>query len=113
MFRKEAQGDGLYRYRCVSCTSARYNKRSRLKKIRLLEEIGGGKCYLCGYMKSIEALTFHHIDPEDKEFQISYKMGYSYKVLLEEAKKCIILCANCHAEVESGVCSVIGQHAFL
>jgi hypothetical protein len=28
------------------------------------------------------------------------------KILLEEAKKCILLCANCHREVEAGIVEI-------
>ena len=30
----------------------------------------------------------------------------SLKILREEAKKCVLLCANCHAMVESGVATL-------
>jgi ribosomal protein L30E len=32
--------------------------------------------------------------------------GYAIDVLRTEAAKCILLCANCHAEVESGLSAV-------
>ena len=30
-------------------------------------------------------------------------MTYALQVLREEAAKCVLLCANCHVEVEAGV----------
>ena len=61
-------------------------------------EYFGGKCTLCGYCKSLAALQFHHPD-NNKEFGIA-SGGYtrSYEKALAEAEKCILICANCHAE---------------
>jgi len=65
-------------------------------------EYKGGKCQLCGYNKCKEALEFHHLSK--KSFGISQK-GYtrSWKKVKDELDKCILLCANCHREVENGV----------
>jgi hypothetical protein len=70
----------------------------RNQKIKLLEMFGN-KCSRCGYDKSPAALHFHHIDPENKNFDMRGKMGsIAFDKCVEEAKKCIVLCANCHAE---------------
>jgi len=67
-----------------------------------LESIGRGSCVRCGYDEHPRALDFHHIDPSHKKFRISNFIdarGFSdknKKELLEELKKCIVLCANCH-----------------
>jgi len=63
----------------------------------------GGKCIVCGYNKCTWALEFHHIDPKEKEFSISDK-GYtrSWDKVKIELDKCVLLCANCHREVEAG-----------
>lgn len=70
------------------------------KKVRLqLLSMFGSKCAICGYNKCTGALHFHHIDPSKKSFGI----GDNHLCLekkVEEAKKCILLCANCHIEVE-------------
>jgi hypothetical protein len=58
----------------------------------------GGKCSnsYCD-IDDIRCLEFHHINPKEKSFQICEKLGpYSYEVLLEEVKKCKLLCSNCH-----------------
>jgi hypothetical protein len=47
------------------------------------------------------ALEFHHLDPSQKEFAISVRgVTRSLEELRREAAKCVVLCANCHAEVE-------------
>ena len=58
----------------------------------------GGKCGGCGVSNAL-LLDFHHIDPSTKEFEMSRglaKGGKSLKQLEDEAKKCELLCANCH-----------------
>jgi len=63
-------------------------------------EYKGGKCSICGYCKCIEALEFHHIDANNKDFSISNK-GYtrSWEKVKKEIDKCLFLCANCHREI--------------
>jgi len=63
-------------------------------------EYRGGRCERGGYNKCIEALEFHHVDSNGKNFSISDK-GYtrSWKRVQKELDKCILLCANCHREI--------------
>jgi hypothetical protein len=64
-------------------------------------EYKGGQCERCGYNKCVGALEFHHQDPTLKSFGLGDK-GYtrSWVSIKEELDKCILLCANCHREVE-------------
>lgn len=39
---------------------------------------------------------FHHLNPEEKEFNIAEKHDLILSTLLKEIEKCIPLCANCH-----------------
>jgi transposase-like protein len=89
-------------YRCTRCEADRVTAwRRKLKRI-LIEEAGGA-CALCGYARFPAALQFHHIDPSMKEFALSRKgVTRSLARAREEARKCVLLCANCHAEVEGG-----------
>jgi hypothetical protein len=66
----------------------------------------GGRCSRCGYDKCVGALHFHHVD-DDKEFTFSHA-GHtrSYEKLENELKKCILVCANCHAEIHEA------EHSF-
>lgn len=60
----------------------------------------GGKCEICGYNKCIAALDFHHLDPSQKDFNISNSNIYkNFNKLKEEVDKCILICANCHREI--------------
>jgi 5-methylcytosine-specific restriction endonuclease McrA len=64
----------------------------------------GGQCQACGYSNCLEALEFHHLESTGKDFGISDR-GYtrSWKRILQELDKCVLLCANCHREVHSGL----------
>lgn len=61
--------------------------------------IHGSKCAICGYDKTPRALHFHHIDSKKKEFGVSSGGTRSFESSVEESKKCILVCANCHAEI--------------
>jgi hypothetical protein len=77
-------------------------RRLRLKK--LLVESRGGKCQICGYYKCLTALDFHHKDEKTKEFELSQRgLTRSWRKILLEADKCILLCANCHREIHAGM----------
>lgn len=93
--------EGRGYYRCTKCRSENVSKSRKNTKAKLVSHFGG-KCIKCGYDKCVEALQFHHIDPNKKEFGLSVRgLTRSYKALLKEAKKCDLVCANCHAEIHS------------
>jgi len=69
----------------------------RMKLKQQLVDYKGGKCELCGYNKNVKALSFHHLDPNEKEYNIS-KYSKSLERLKKEVDKCQLLCMNCHAE---------------
>src|ERR1039458_2942193 len=72
----------------------------RLKKKKEYVFYKGGKCEKCGYSKSLSALCFHHKNPNEKEFQFSKNesISKSKEDIKKELDKCMLLCANCHAE---------------
>jgi len=78
-----------------------WRKRTKQK----LVDYKGGKCEICGYSKCIEALHFHHRNPEEKDFSISGK-SLSFERLKEEVNKCILVCSNCHTEIHSGLVKI-------
>jgi 5-methylcytosine-specific restriction endonuclease McrA len=90
------------RVRCRQCRMDRVAERRRKVKRILIEE-AGGSCVRCGYDRFVGALQFHHVDPAEKSFGVAQK-GATIGIdsLRAEAAKCIVLCANCHAEVEHG-----------
>lgn len=57
----------------------------------------GGKCTACGWSGHQAAFQFHHTNPKEKDFIIGNIANKSWDSILKELKKCILLCANCHA----------------
>jgi DNA-binding CsgD family transcriptional regulator len=95
-------------FRCRRCRTDAVLKRRRYVKAVLVEE-AGGRCALCGYDRSSAALQFHHLEPTAKEFTIAHRgVTRSLAAARAEARKCVLLCANCHAEVEVGL-ATLGQ----
>jgi predicted HNH restriction endonuclease len=81
-------------------------ERVRLRKAEIVA-LHGGKCIVCGYNRSKRSLCFHHLDPSTKEFCIGFSGNSPGKSrLLAESKKCILVCANCHGEIEDGLLDV-------
>lgn len=87
-------------------------KRMNLLKTEIRELKLRQGCALCGYNKSSFALQFAHIDAStkyrDRNGKIvepsdmikgRHRSRYSRATVLAEIEKCIILCANCHAEI--------------
>lgn len=77
-------------------------KHRQKRKLELIK-IMGNKCALCGYNKAITALEFHHINPEEKSYWLSSGNCKTIEEDLNEAKKCILVCANCHREIHEGL----------
>lgn len=94
------------RSRCTRCNVEAVVARRRRIKDLLVEE-AGGVCVLCGYDRCRRALEFHHVDPEQKAYGLSERgVARSLERARSEAAKCVLLCSNCHAEVEDGLVSV-------
>lgn len=77
-------------------------RRLRLKK--KLVEMRGGECQICGYSRCLIALDFHHVAENSKVFGLSQRdLTRSWNIIVEEANKCVLVCANCHREIHAGV----------
>lgn len=78
-------------------------KRRRAVKLKAVALLGGA-CILCGYNKHPGVLDFHHVDPSAKSFGVSAKgLSRSWASIELELAKCVLVCANCHREVELGI----------
>jgi transposase len=89
-------------YRCRLCRSdSVVRRRAAVRRILVAE--AGGSCRICAYDRYTGALQFHHIDPATKSFKISTGHTRSLASMRAEAAKCVLLCANCHAEIEAGL----------
>ncbi len=73
----------------------------RRTKERAVEYLGG-RCHNCGYNRCHRALSFHHCDPHEKDFNVSSRC-VSWESIAKELDKCVLLCSNCHMEVHDGL----------
>jgi len=77
-----------------------FRKRMKLKAVEYM----GGSCQCCGYDRYEGALQFHHLDPNEKDFGISANgRCRKWETIVEELKKCIMVCGNCHSEIHAGI----------
>jgi len=86
-----------FRHICSSCYTD-YKKPRRLKIRNKYKEYKKTlSCYICGF-SDYRALQFHHIDSSNKNFNIACAVNgsHGWETVLEEIKKCKVLCANCH-----------------
>lgn len=67
----------------------------------------GGKCSICLYDTCTQALEFHHLDPNEKDFTISYIWkSNSWNKIVNELRKCIMVCGCCHREIHAGITQI-------
>lgn len=73
--------------------------RWRMLKVKLVM-IFGGKCQGCGEPydgKNASIFHFHHKNADTKAFALGNQLvNLAWATIMQEAKKCLMLCANCH-----------------
>ena len=76
-------------------------------KKRMVDALGG-KCCICGYNKCYESLDFHHLDPIEKEMGLGAVRAnpVAWEKIVEELRKCICVCSNCHGEIHYGITQI-------
>lgn len=87
-----------YNNRIVKSTqkeSEKVKQRRRERKIALIA-LFGGCCQICGWSSEIiDTFSFDHL--RDKKFTLGMcNLNRSWESIVEEAKKCQLLCINCH-----------------
>lgn len=87
----------------MSRSSESVRKWRKRTKQRMIESMGG-ECQCCSYNKCNAALQFHHIDPstKDRDSRLGKNIK-SWARIVDELKKCVLLCGNCHAEIHAGI----------
>ena len=85
----------------------RKNRKSNLIQIK------GGNCCICGFNAFQEALEFHHMNPEEKEYQLSSGNCHSLEKDLVEVRKCALVCSNCHKGVHAGYLEIPEQWDYI
>lgn len=74
----------------------------RLVKNKLVR-LKGNKCVICNNTYPNAVYDFHHIDPNEKDFNLGNKAStVKMDICLQEIAKCILVCSNCHRMIHSG-----------
>ena len=113
-FNKECEVHGLTRHSIYSNGSSgdrEYCNLCQKKKVmervekhrQMAYDMFGRECKVCNYSKCLNALEYHHLDPSTKEGTPSRILYRSWDNVVKELSGCILLCANCHREVHSGI----------
>jgi hypothetical protein len=120
--KNKSRKDGLQAH-CRDCTQAKfksyysknqdYHKKvvgrntRRVKALRkavidIKRKIG--KCYLCPETETA-CLQFHHIQANTKVREVSnlISANVSWKRIIAEIKKCILVCSNCHIKLHKNL----------
>ena len=101
-FAHYSAGQGRFKWMCKKCISEAVTRRHQKVRRMLIEE-AGGRCAVCGYSKCGFNMHFHHVEPANKAFAVNSGVGKALATLRAEAKKCVLVCANCHGEIEAGL----------
>jgi hypothetical protein len=49
----------------------------------------------------VACLEFHHCNPSEKESNVIKNVAKGLKSTLNELKKCVVVCANCHSKIHA------------
>ena len=112
--------DGL-QSSCKVCMAESYtrSRKAKLEHYKAVQKSRGDRnhqkykdwketlsCIVCGESNAC-CIDLHHLDPTDKEVDISDVTRYwSWERLMVEIDKCIVVCSNCHRKIHAGVISV-------
>jgi hypothetical protein len=83
---------------CYTCTSRIRRYRAKRAAVEYL----GGVCMRCNWTGDLAGFEFHHLN-DDKEFAIGNVSNRSWDAIVEELKKCELLCSTCHRIEHSGL----------
>jgi len=102
--RRNGKGNSVYCKRCSNDQTVERQKRFKQQCI----DYKGGKCVCCGYNKCNNALDFHHLDPDKKEFSIAHARLTSFNDKVKnELNNCALVCSNCHREIHAGLIDLL------
>lgn len=68
----------------------------------IVHEAKSVPCAECGVSYPPYVMDFHHTDPTTKDKTVGTMLTYSEARLRAEIAKCVVVCANCHREIENG-----------
>lgn len=71
-------------------------------------DIIGHQCIRCG---SSENLEIHHVDPTQKQFDLTPEFSRPWKEIQAELKKCQPLCNTCHVNEHRSTHGSLGMYS--
>jgi hypothetical protein len=79
-------------------------KRKYKRRAWVAEKKVSSGCQECGYNENPAGLTYHHLNPENKEMGVCRMASYGLNKedIQKEIDKCIVLCCTCHQVLEHG-----------
>ena len=97
--RKKKSKETYYKHHLTNLNRIKkYKKQNKEWFLNLKESLC---CCVCGESEN-SCLDFHHIDSNEKEFDISNCSESSKSKIIKEINKCACLCANCHRKQHAG-----------
>jgi hypothetical protein len=94
----------------AAADAARYKRYRTRWNTLLFAEWTDGKCGICGESFHPAAMEFHHLDPEQKDFELGSFTSKHTPDTLEnqnkvkaEIEKCLLVCSNCHRVLHSNL----------
>lgn len=102
---------------CLGCKKIKNHQRYKSKgycanrndgvNLRFIGVVKSDGCSLCGFNKHPNCLDFHHINPKEKSVNIAQaKISYTLEKLIDEMKKCCLVCSNCHRLIHAKIITV-------
>ncbi len=80
-------------------SNIRYRRKKQDIVREIIQDLKSEGCVTCGEMDS-RCLDMHHTNPSEKRFLVGLgAWSRNIDELIEESKKCIVLCANCHRKL--------------
>lgn len=98
-FRKERNSYTSYCKQCNAKDVVERETRTKLDCIKYL----GNVCTLCNIDGHYSIYDFHHDEPAHKDFSIRSGGTKSFRSVINELDKCILVCANCHHEIHAAM----------
>lgn len=94
----EKKKDHYLKYKQEYVSRAKKNKKNHWSWYKDLKSLL--VCSKCGE-SHVACLHFHHVNPNEKEYSVSEmaRRGFAKQRILDEIKKCKVLCSNCHAKL--------------
>ena len=81
--------------KCKTCGNIESKNRRTIGRQYIYDYLKSKYCIDCGE-DDPTVLEFDHINPKEKEYNISNMAGKAKREIRSEIDKCIIVCSNCH-----------------